>query len=120
MVMGVLIVSTPYDPGVQELTGAVDLLTHYSLREHYETFCKKPLPPSLAETHYLQNVVGDTEIRRGEGMELGELVQVAGTSGMPSESVTFHPLNFEMLRQAFTLRETGPILLPEVRIVCSI
>ncbi|KAH8973880.1 hypothetical protein BDL97_01G071000 [Sphagnum fallax] len=101
------------EPRVQELTGAVDLLTHYSLREHYETFCKKPLPPSLAETHYLQNVVGDTEIRRGEGMELGELVQVAGTSGMPSESVTFHPLNFEMLRQAFTLRETGPISLPE-------
>ena len=101
--------------GPRELTGAVDLISHYQLREQYETFCKKPLPTSISESKYLSNVVGDIELRRGEGMELGQLIQGPAGSSMPSDRVPFQPFDIEVLRKAFTLKEAGPISLPEVR-----
>lgn len=100
--------------GPRELTGAVDLISHYQLREQYETFCKKPLPTSISDSKYLSNVVGDIELRRGEGMELGQLIQGPAGSSMPSDRVPFQPFDIEVLRKAFTLKEAGPISLPEV------
>ncbi|KAG0568700.1 hypothetical protein M758_6G036200 [Ceratodon purpureus] len=100
-------------PRPRELTGAVDLISHYQLREQYETFCKKPLPTSISDSKYLSNVVGDIELRRGEGMELGQLIQGAAGSSMPSDRVPFQPFDIEVLRKAFTLKEAGPISLPE-------
>lgn len=100
--------------GARELTGAVDLISHYRLREQYDTFCKKTLPTSIADSKYFSNVVGDTELRRGEGMELGQLLQGEAGSSMPSDRVPFQPFDIEVLRKAFTLKETGPISLPEV------
>ncbi|XP_031406245.1 mediator of RNA polymerase II transcription subunit 19a-like isoform X2 [Punica granatum] len=61
--------------GPRELTGAVDLLSHFKLQQHYDFFCKRSLPLSISDTHYLHHVVGDTEIRKGEGMQLAELIQ---------------------------------------------
>lgn len=97
-------------PRTKELTGATDLISHYGLRAYHDHFCKKPLPASIAETPYLNNVVGDTEIRKGEGMELGQLLE-----DLPTMDVGPHiqPFELERLRQAFELRETGPIQLPE-------
>lgn len=100
------------------MTGAVDLISHYHLREQYETFCKKPLPTSIADSKYFSNVVGDTELRRGEGMELGQLLQGEAGSSIPSDRVPFQSFDIEVLRKAFTLKETGPISLPEVSSLC--
>jgi hypothetical protein len=97
------------------LTGAVDLISHYGLREQYDTFCRKPLPASIADSHFLNNVVGDTELRRGEGMELGQLLEGVGGASMPMNNAPFQPFDLEVMRRAFTLKEAGPISLPEVR-----
>eukprot|EP00249_Psilotum_nudum_P021165 c28001_g1_i1 orf=189-890(+) len=97
-------------PRLRELTGAFNLVSHYGLRDQYETFCKKPLPSSVAESHYLLNVVGSTDIRKGEGMELGQLLHAPDPN---ISDVPMQPFDLDVLRQAFTLRESGPISLPE-------
>lgn len=96
-------------PRPRELTGAVDLLSHYGLRDQYEAFCRKPLPLSIGESHYLKNVVGETEIRKGEGMELGQLLG----AGMETLNVHIQPFDVDVLHQAFSLKESGSISLPE-------
>lgn len=91
----------------------MDLISHYKLLPHYEFFCKKPLPPSISDTHYLHNVVGDTEIRKGEGMQLDQLFQDASVS---RETIArIQPFDLDTLREAFQLRETAPVDLPAVR-----
>ncbi|CAN4113759.1 unnamed protein product [Withania somnifera] len=94
----------------RELTGAVDLITHFKLLPHHEFFCKKPLPLSISDTHYLHNVVGDTEIRKGEGMQLDQLIR--DTSSLKETSSRIQPFDLDALREAFQLRETAPIDLP--------
>ncbi|KAH7282137.1 hypothetical protein KP509_35G014300 [Ceratopteris richardii] len=96
-------------PRSRELTGAVDLLGHYGLRDLHEKFCQRPLPASVGES-YLRNVVGDTEIRKGEGMELGQLLG----PDMEAISVHIHPIEMDILQKSFTLKESGSISLPEV------
>lgn len=99
--------------GPRELTGAVDLISHYKLLPHHDFFCKKSLPVSVSDTHYLHNVVGDTEIRKGDGMQLSELIQ---DTSLPRESnVRIQPFDLDVLREAFQLRETAHIDLPPVR-----
>jgi hypothetical protein len=98
--------------GPRELTGAVDLINHYKLLPHHDFFCKKPLPLAISDTHYLHNIVGDTEIRKGEGMELDQLVQNAYMRDKPAY---IQPFDMETLGQAFQLRETAPVVLPSVR-----
>ncbi|KAF8411306.1 hypothetical protein HHK36_003853 [Tetracentron sinense] len=93
--------------GPRELTGALDLINHYKLWAHHEFFCKRSLPLSISETHYLHNVVGDTEIRKGEGMELDQLFQ--NTSYRRETSAHIQPFDLDTLREAFLLRETAPI-----------
>lgn len=93
--------------GPRELTGAVDLISQYKLLPHHEFFCKRPLPLSTSDTHYLHNVVGDTEIRKGEGMQLDQLLQ--NTS---SANVRIQVFDLDALREAFQLRETGHVDLP--------
>lgn len=96
--------------GPRELTGAVDLISHYKLQPHYDFFCKKSLPLSISDTHYLHNVVGDTEIRKGEGMQLDQLFQDASVS---RETIArIQPFDLDTLREAFQLRETAPVDLP--------
>lgn len=96
-------------PRPRELTGAVDLLSYYGLRNHYETGFRTPLPVSIGEGRYLKNVVGNTDIRKGEGMELGQLL------GPDAENCNehIHEFDLDVLRQAFSLRVSAPILLPE-------
>ncbi|XP_019457084.1 PREDICTED: mediator of RNA polymerase II transcription subunit 19a-like isoform X2 [Lupinus angustifolius] len=96
--------------GPRELTGAVDLISHYKLLPHFEFFCKKPLPVSIADTHYLQYVVGDTEVRKGDGMQLDQLIQ--NTSSFRDTSARIQPFDQDILKEAFQLKETGPIDLP--------
>lgn len=98
--------------GPREPTGAIDLINHYKLSGHYDFFCKRPLPLSVADTHYLHNVGGDTEIRKGEGMELGQLLQSAPYSR--ETTAQMQQFDLEMLGQAFQLRDTTPIDLPSV------
>ncbi|KAL1826209.1 hypothetical protein DCAR_0314405 [Daucus carota subsp. sativus] len=102
--------SKNFGRGPRELTGAVDLIYHYKLLPHHEFFCKRSLPLSISDTHYLHNVVGDTEIRKGEGMQLDQLIQ---STSYPRESnVRIQPFDIDVLREAFQLRETGPVDLP--------
>ncbi|KAA8543593.1 hypothetical protein F0562_021661 [Nyssa sinensis] len=96
--------------GPRELTGAVDLISHYKLIPHHEFFCKRSLPLSISDTHYLHNVVGDTEIRKGEGMQLDQLIQ--DTSYSRDTNARIQPFDLDVLREAFQLRETAPIDLP--------
>ncbi|KAE9605713.1 hypothetical protein Lalb_Chr10g0100241 [Lupinus albus] len=96
--------------GPRELTGAVDLVSHFKLQPHFEFFCKRPLPVSIADTHYLHNVVGDTEIRKGDGMQLDQLIQ--NTSSFRGTSARIQPFDLDILKEAFQLREAGPIDLP--------
>ncbi|XP_042477588.1 mediator of RNA polymerase II transcription subunit 19a isoform X1 [Macadamia integrifolia] len=96
--------------GPRELTGAADLINHYKLSVHHEFFCKRSLPLSISDTHYLHNVVGDTEIRKGEGMELDQLIQ--DTSYARDTNALIQPFDLDTLKEAFLLRETTPIDLP--------
>ncbi|GLT46096.1 hypothetical protein SLA2020_198790 [Shorea laevis] len=93
--------------GPRELTGAVDLISHFKLLPHHEFFCKRPLPLSISDTHYLHNVVGETEIRKGEGMQLDQLLQNTSYA-----NTRIQPFDLDVLREAFQLRETGPVDLP--------
>ncbi|KAL3616281.1 putative mediator of RNA polymerase II transcription subunit 19b [Castilleja foliolosa] len=96
--------------GPRELTGAVDLISHYKLLPHHDFFCKRPLPESVSDTHYLHNVVGDIEIRKGEGMQLVQLIQ---DSSLSRETKTrLQPFDLNILKEAFQLRDTAPIALP--------
>ncbi|KAL6498945.1 Mediator of RNA polymerase II transcription subunit 19-A [Orobanche hederae] len=97
--------------GPRELTGAVDLISHYKLLPHYDFFCKRPLPVSISDTHYLHNVVGDTEIRKGEGMQLGQLIQ--DTSLTRETKTQLKPFDLDILREAFKLKEAAPVALPQ-------
>lgn len=99
--------------GPRELTGAVDLINHFKLSPHHEFFCKKSLPLSLSDTRYLHNLVGDTEIRKGEGMQLDQLVQ--STSNERDSHFRIQPFDLDSLGDAFHLRETTPVDLPAVR-----
>nr|XP_018679921.1 PREDICTED: mediator of RNA polymerase II transcription subunit 19a isoform X2 [Musa acuminata subsp. malaccensis] len=96
--------------GPRELTGAVDLINHYKLLTHHDFFCKRNLPLSILDTHYLHNVVGETEIRKGEGMELDQLFHNAPY--LRESTAHIQPFDLELLGQAFLLRDTAPIDLP--------
>ncbi|KAG0464529.1 hypothetical protein HPP92_020598, partial [Vanilla planifolia] len=96
--------------GPRELTGAVDLISHYKLLAHHDFFCIRSLPLSISDTHYLHNVVGDTEIRKGDGMELDQLFQNAPF--LREAAANIQPFDLDILGQAFQLRETIPIDLP--------
>ncbi|KDP38025.1 hypothetical protein JCGZ_04668 [Jatropha curcas] len=98
--------------GQRELGGAVDLVSQYKLWPHHEFFCKRSLPLSISETRYLQNVVGDTEIRKGEGMELDQLFH--NTPNLRERNVHARILPFDLgvLREAFQMRESTPVVLP--------
>ncbi|XP_073303376.1 mediator of RNA polymerase II transcription subunit 19a-like isoform X1 [Primulina huaijiensis] len=93
--------------GPRELTGAVDLVSHYKLLPHYDFFCKKPLPVSISDSHYLHNVVGNTEIRKGERMQLGQLIQ--DTSSSRDTKTRIQPFDLDSLMEAFLLRDTTRI-----------
>ncbi|KVH94164.1 mediator of RNA polymerase II transcription subunit 19a-like [Cynara cardunculus var. scolymus] len=98
-----------FGKGPKELTGAVNLINYYKLLPHYEFFCKKSLPLSISDTHYLRKVVGDTEIRKGEGMQLGQLIE---NKSSRETKTHIQPFDLDVLREAFYLRETAPIDLP--------
>nr|GMD70808.1 mediator of RNA polymerase II transcription subunit 19A-like isoform X1 [Ipomoea batatas] len=82
----------------------------FKLLPHHEYFCKRQLPLSISDTHYLHNVVGDTEIRKGEGMQLDQLVEDASFSREMNASIK--PFDLDVMGEAFQLRETSPIDLP--------
>ncbi|XP_040931845.1 mediator of RNA polymerase II transcription subunit 19a [Gossypium hirsutum] len=100
-----------FAPRPRELSGAVDLVSRYNLLVHHDFFCKKHLPMSILDTHYLHTVVGGTEIRKGEGMLLGQLIQ--NTSYNRETNVHLQPFDLDILTDAFDLRETTPVELPE-------
>ncbi|KAG8378269.1 hypothetical protein BUALT_Bualt08G0120000 [Buddleja alternifolia] len=96
--------------GPRELTGALDLVSHYKLLPHHEFFCKKSRPVSVLETHYLCNVVGDTDIRKGEGMQLNQLIQ--NISSSRDTYACIQPFKLDVLGEAFHLRESASVNLP--------
>ncbi|KAK9227158.1 hypothetical protein WN943_012207 [Citrus x changshan-huyou] len=101
-----------FGTGPKELGGAIDLVNQFKLLHHHEFFCKRALPSSLSETHYLRNVVGDTEIRKGEGMELDQLFQTS--SYVRQRDYSLCPSDLEVLGEAFRMRDLTPIDLPSV------
>ncbi|KAI3900222.1 hypothetical protein MKW92_007418 [Papaver armeniacum] len=101
--------SKKFGKGPRELTGAVDLITYFNLSTHHDFFCKKPLPLSIADTHYLHHVA-DNEIRKGEGMELSQLME--NGSNVRDRPVKIRPFEMETLIEAFRFSESGPIDLP--------
>ncbi|KAL8482164.1 hypothetical protein ACS0TY_028355 [Phlomoides rotata] len=98
--------SNKFGRGPRELTGALDLISHYKLLPHHEFFCKKSRPVSVLDTHYLCNVVGDTDIRKGEGMQLGQLIQ---NTFSRDSNASIQPFNLDVLSEAFHLRESASI-----------
>ncbi|KAI5331596.1 hypothetical protein L3X38_021722 [Prunus dulcis] len=96
--------------GPRELGGATDLINLYKLWPHHEFFCKRSLPLSISETHYLHNVVGDTLIRKGEGMDFDQLFQ--SNLYMREKNAHIHPFDLDVLCEAFLIRETTPVKLP--------
>eukprot|EP00252_Welwitschia_mirabilis_P027409 TRINITY_DN9390_c0_g1_i1.p1 TRINITY_DN9390_c0_g1~~TRINITY_DN9390_c0_g1_i1.p1 ORF type:complete len:262 (-),score=86.10 TRINITY_DN9390_c0_g1_i1:254-1039(-) len=97
-------------PRQKELSGSFDLIHQYGLQAYYDVFCKRPLPASIAETRYINNLVGDTDIRKGEGMELNQLLKEPTTLNFASR---VYPYSLETLSNAFELRESAPIQLSE-------
>lgn len=57
---------------------------------------------SVSESPYLRNVVGDKRIRKGEGMELDELLHEETSSGRQQQLPTFE---LDSLRDAFRITE---------------
>ncbi|KAL6515540.1 putative mediator of RNA polymerase II transcription subunit 19b [Orobanche hederae] len=100
---------TKFGKGPRELTGGVDLISHYKILPFHEFFCKKSHPMSVLDTHYLCNVIGDTDIRKGEGMQLDQLVQK--TSSRDTYS-SIRPFKLDVLGEAFHIRESFPVELP--------
>ncbi|KAF3321658.1 mediator of RNA polymerase II transcription subunit 19a-like isoform X3 [Carex littledalei] len=98
--------------GPRELTGAVDLINQYKLLAHHKFFCKRALPASIRETHYLRNVVGERDIMRGEGMEFDQLFENAPY--LPETKARISTFDLETLGQAFQLRENGTVHLPSL------
>lgn len=96
-----------FGDGPRELGGAADLISQFKLWPHYESFCRKSIPLSISETHYLHNVVGDTEIRKGEGMELDQLFRNASHSR--ERNTHMHLFDLDILRDAFRMRETTSV-----------
>uniref|UniRef100_A0A1D1XH46 TRAF3-interacting protein 1 n=1 Tax=Anthurium amnicola TaxID=1678845 RepID=A0A1D1XH46_9ARAE len=96
-----------FGKGPRELTGAVDLINHYKLLPVHDFFCKQALPLSISETRYLHNVMGDTDIRKGEGMELNQLV--GSTTHLREMTTRIRPFDLDNLWQAFNLKETAPV-----------
>ncbi|XP_010557460.1 PREDICTED: mediator of RNA polymerase II transcription subunit 19a-like [Tarenaya hassleriana] len=96
--------------GPRELTGAVDLISRYKLLAHHDFFCKRSLPFALSDAHYLHNLVGDTDIRKGEGMQLDELVPKSSYAGETNSHI--QPFALDVLRDAFQLQETAHVQLP--------
>ncbi|RZB96154.1 putative mediator of RNA polymerase II transcription subunit 19b isoform B [Glycine soja] len=92
--------------GNKELGGTRDLINQYRLWPYYEFFCKKSLPVSISETHYLHNVVGDTKIRKGEGMELDQLCKNTDTS---EKKACLCPFDLDVLSEAFHMRDMNPV-----------
>ncbi|KAJ0243359.1 Mediator of RNA polymerase II transcription subunit 19a [Hirschfeldia incana] len=98
--------------GPRELCGAVDLISQYKLLQHHEFFCKKSLAVSLSDSHYLHNVVGDTEIRKGDGMQLDQLIQNMSQSRETHNSTRIQPFEMDELMEAFQLSDMTPVELP--------
>ncbi|XVF45989.1 hypothetical protein PTKIN_Ptkin02bG0252000 [Pterospermum kingtungense] len=98
--------------GPKELGGAADLIKQFKLWPHHEFFCKRSLPLSISETNYLKNVVGDSEIRKGEGMELNQLFQSA--SNPRQGNLDMGPFDLGLLGEAFHMMETACVDLPLV------
>lgn len=99
--------------GPRELGGSVDLINHFKLWPHHEFFCKRSLPSTISDTPYLHNVVGETKIKKGEGMELDQLFQ--NTFYVEKKHTHIHPFDLCVLREAFQIGETAPVDLPYVR-----
>ncbi|KAL9280008.1 putative mediator of RNA polymerase II transcription subunit 19b [Arabidopsis thaliana] len=97
--------------GPRELGGALDLITQYKLLPHHEFFCKRSLPQSLSDAHYLHNLVGDTEIRKGEGMQLDQLIPNASLTSRDTNA-RIQPFVLDELKEAFELNDTAPVELP--------
>ncbi|KAI9102332.1 hypothetical protein K1719_023534 [Acacia pycnantha] len=91
----------------RELTGAGDLIRNFKLLPHYEFFCKRSLPESVLDTHYLYNVVGDTEIRKGDNLQLDQLIQ--NPSFSRDTTAHIRPFDLDTLKEAFQLREIGSV-----------
>ncbi|CAI8617341.1 unnamed protein product [Vicia faba] len=97
--------------GSRELGGGNDLVSQYKLWPFYNFFCKRSVP--LSETHYLRNVVGDTQIKKGEGMELDQLCK--NTYMMSEKKPCLSPFDFNVLSEAFRLKQTDPNHISSVR-----
>lgn len=95
-----------------QTTGAVDLLSAYGLKSAYEALCTKPIPDFIDNSRCFKSVVGDTTIRRGDGMELAQLVD-RQPPAQPLSVDRLQPFSLEALRSAFTFRETAPVQLQE-------
>lgn len=103
-----------FDSGPRELTGSIDLINHYRLHAHHDFFCKRSLPSSISDTHYLHSVIGETEIRKGDGMELDQLFH--NPMHFRDRIARIQPFDLDTLKEAFQLRESSPVELPLVRV----
>ncbi|KHN46043.1 probable mediator of RNA polymerase II transcription subunit 19b isoform X1 [Glycine soja] len=95
-----------FGKGNREFGSTRGLINQNRLWPYYKFFCKKSLPVSISETHYLHNVVGDTKIRKGEGMELDQLCKNMDTS---EKKTCMCPFDLDVLSEAFHMRDMNPV-----------
>ncbi|RAL44680.1 hypothetical protein DM860_003439 [Cuscuta australis] len=99
--------------GPREFGGSIDLINHYKIERFHEYFCKRTLPSSISKSQYLPNVAGSREIKKGEGMELDQLVQNPISVGRRQEPLC--PFQLDVLMDAFLLRGSTSFNLSPVR-----
>eukprot|EP00899_Mesostigma_viride_P015663 jgi/Mesvir1/24098/Mv10820-RA.1 len=95
--------------GSEELTGSLDLLGHFGLRPGLERLQTRPVVLQLSESGYLGRSPGEVALRRGPGMELCQLLAEPPTV----DASELCPLDLATLCAAFTLREAGPLAIPQ-------
>ncbi|CAN8252341.1 unnamed protein product [Cochlearia groenlandica] len=99
--------------GPRELCGALDLVNRYKLLPHHDFFCNRSLPRSLSDARYLRNMVGETDIRKGEGMQLDQLITHPSLSRDTTTHARIQPFVLDELKAAFEIFDTAPVeLLP--------
>lgn len=98
-------------------SGNHDLLEVYCLKQDYRSLCQTPLPNS-AQKHLRFVKTGDTVLRRGEGMELSQLISRMRSGARCSSSagctrIPMVPFPQEVLLKAFTFETGQPVCLSE-------
>ncbi|KAI6703388.1 hypothetical protein NL676_012524 [Syzygium grande] len=95
--------------GPRELCGAADLISRFRLQPYHDFFCKRALPISVSDTNYLNSVVGDREIRKGERLNSDQLSLTLPHVKKGGSQI--HAFDLKVLWEAFEIRQAPSLCL---------